>query len=181
MMAYDFEVEGIRYNFLMSDVGSVGVAGCNNMTDITIPSQVYYAGGWLVVKEICSGAFYCSSVRTVSFPNTLEVIRSYAFCDSYITSVSLPSSLRIIEDCAFADTKIREVRIPASVEKIGYEAFGGHWDDSGPDAEYASWVSYPEKYIVESGSPHSDLDYQRPSLTLPRYYKQPNPTYVRQY
>lgn len=152
--AYDFEIDGIYYNFLTDDDSSVGVAGCKKeLEEVNIPMRVYYGGGWLKVKEICESAFYMHDTynRSYVLPNTIEVIRKYAFALNEVYTITLPSSLKRVEYEAFYNTPIAIVRIPASVEEIGEYAFGGTWDTC-PDCDDYVWARYPQKYEVESGN-----------------------------
>lgn len=101
------------------------------------------------VKEIGTGAFAASSLRSVVIPEGVEKIGDYAFYNApNLNSVTLPSSLTTIGKGAFSncpalvsinlestkitsvperlmagDSSIKEVVLPATVTTIGREAF----------------------------------------------------------
>ena len=157
--AYDFNVDGIHYNFIANNDNNVSVAGCDDgMTIVNIPSRVYYGGGWLHVTEIGESAFagydpyeYTPGCCTFTLPNSIEIIRAKAFFDCNLNpDITLPTSLRVIEQGAFSETSIWTVNIPESVEQIGAGAFGGTWDDCPDNDESYCWARYPGKYVVDS-------------------------------
>ena len=76
------------------------------------------------VTEIPHSALLGSSVRTVTLPSTLRVIRSYAFsgCRN-LTRIELPEGLEAIVDCAFASSGLTEVNLPSTLTHIGDQAF----------------------------------------------------------
>ncbi|MDY4584799.1 MAG: leucine-rich repeat protein, partial [Candidatus Onthomorpha sp.] len=74
------------------------------------------------------GAFaYCSSLTSVTIPNSVTEIDDYAFYDcSSLTSVTIPNSVTEIDDYAFYDcSSLSSITIGNSVTSIGNSAFSG--------------------------------------------------------
>ena len=95
------------------------------LTSVTIPSTVEYNGTYTVVR-IGTYAFQdCSSLTSVTIPNSVTYIDSYAFryCSS-LTSVTIPNSVTSIGSNAFQYcSSLTSVTIPNSVTSIGSSAF----------------------------------------------------------
>ena len=153
--ACDCEVDGIYYcrisatelqvsNKVFSDQNSTAYTGA-----ITIPAQVTYNGKNFNVVSIGEYAFRdCSSLTSVTIPNSITSIKSYAFygCSAIVnltipTSVKeigmgafegcsslsqmiLPQGLPVIEDETFYGcSSLQGVVIPSSITAVGEEAF----------------------------------------------------------
>lgn len=153
--AYDCEVDGIYYsrisatelqvaNKVFSDQNSTAYTGA-----ITIPAQVTYNGKTFNVVSIGEYAFRdCSSLTSVTIPNSITSIKSFAFYGcSAIVNLTIPTSVREIgmgafEGCSslaqmvlpqglpaiedetfFGCSSLQGVVIPASITAIGEEAF----------------------------------------------------------
>ena len=88
-----------------------------------------------IIKEgtrlIADYAFgYCSSLTSVTLPNSITSIGSSAFYDcSKLTSITIPDSVTSIGDKAFRDcSSLTAITIPNSVTSIGSSAFS--WCES---------------------------------------------------
>ena len=107
--AYDFEVDGIYYNYRNSAAVTVEVTESPSYDryagDVTIPETVTYKGATYSVISIGPQAFYkCSSLTSVDLPNSLTSIGNLAFYDcSSLTSVNIPNSVTSIGVSAFSE------------------------------------------------------------------------------
>lgn len=76
------------------------------------------------VTEYIGGEMYLDRVRTVTFPEGVEIIgESFAVDCTGLNSVTFPSTLRTIQGWAFARTNLASIDLPASIERISDEAF----------------------------------------------------------
>ncbi|MBQ3606465.1 MAG: leucine-rich repeat domain-containing protein [Muribaculaceae bacterium] len=137
--AYDFEVDGIYYNYLSKTAKTVEVTykgpflnlnpyDNNVYNSITILSQVTYKGETYSVTSIGSNAFYgCSSLKVISIPKSVTSIDASAFSGcSGLLSFSIPNSVTRIGASAFKGCSgLMSITIPNSVTSIGDDAFAG--------------------------------------------------------
>ena len=80
------------------------------------------------VTNIGNNAFYgCSSLISVSIPNSVNFIGVFSFSDcKALTSITLPNSLKVIDSAAFSGCSgLTSVNIPNSVTSISDGAFYG--------------------------------------------------------
>lgn len=131
-------------NKVFSDQNQAAYSG-----SITIPATVTYNGKTFSVVSVGDYAFRdCSSITSVTLPNSIVSIKSFAFFNcSAMTNVNIPASVKEIgmgafEGCAsltqmvlpkgflvienetfFGCKSLKGIIIPASVTNIGEEAF----------------------------------------------------------
>jgi len=119
-------VEGIRYT-LKDSVAVVEMQpSASNITTANIPAAVTYKDTAYNVIGISDYAFeYCTSLTSVTIPDSVTEIGNYAFCDcTSLTSVTIPDSVTNIGRNAFYGcTSLTSVTIPDSVASIGEGAF----------------------------------------------------------
>lgn len=78
------------------------------------------------LKEIKKRTFSYTSIKSITIPSNVELIKSFAFelC-KYLKYVDFAdnSKLRIIETNAFSNTSINNICIPSNVRQISVKAF----------------------------------------------------------
>ena len=110
LWAYDFEVDGICYNFLQDneiEVTTKGTrAGVYYSGEIVIPSTITYDGKNYNITSIGERAFW--SIKE----------------NSSLTSVTIPEGVISIGDWAFGNcTALTSITIPNSIKQIGVDVF----------------------------------------------------------
>ena len=136
----------------VTSIGNYAFSNCDSLETITVDSgnSVYHSAGNCLIEtstktliagcknsvipddgsvtSIGSSAFSgCTSLTSVTIPDSVTSIGSYAFsdCDS-LTSVTIPDSVISIGSSAFSDCdSLTSVTIPDSVTSIGGSAFSG--------------------------------------------------------
>lgn len=139
--AYDFMVDDLCYNYY-GDGTSVTVTyerattsgtgnGYSNLSgEVIIPESVTYDGTTYPVVAIGNYAFNgCTSLTSVSIPNSVKQIGSYAFYGcSGLTTLSIPNSVTAIgEGAFFLCLGLTSVTIPNTVKTLGDFAFYHCW------------------------------------------------------
>ena len=101
--AYDVEVDGIYYNLISKGNIAEVTKGGKYSGSITIPSSIKVNDVDYAVTSIGEWAFIgCSSLTSVSIPNTVTSIGERAFDYCYgLTSVTIPNSVTSIGEGAF--------------------------------------------------------------------------------
>ena len=123
------KINGIWYN-LISKVEQAEVTSGSSkyQGNIIIPSTVTYEGVVYNVTSIGERAFeVCSSLKTITLPESVTSIGDYAFASCYLLkSITIPdnSKLTSIGQYAFYDCcQLSSIAIPQSVTDIGKYAF----------------------------------------------------------
>ena len=128
--AYDFEADGIYYDILSEEEGTVAVTDwqASYNGDIVIPSRVTHDSKTYVVTSIGACAFeLCSGLTSVTIPDSVTSIgeSAFSFCIGLV-SVTIGESVASIGENAFAGCiGLTSVTIPSSVTSMGVGAFGG--------------------------------------------------------
>ena len=114
LWAEDFSVDGIYYNYLDGNNVEVTYRGDSYESykneysgEVTIPETVTYDGATYNVASIGDSTFVeCTSLTSVTIPNSVTSIGNYAFYHSSLTSVTIPNSVTSIGDLAFSYTSL---------------------------------------------------------------------------
>ena len=78
------------------------------------------------LKTIVDNAFFgCSSLTSITIPNSVTSIGNSAFSNSGLTSITIPNSVTSIGNSVFRDCALTSITIPNSVISIGHNAFSG--------------------------------------------------------
>ena len=110
----------LQYENYYSD--TVKVVGCTGYPESVVIPETYNG---VKVSCIDRNAFeYQSQLKSITLPDTLELICQYAFngC-SQLSEISFPSSLKGIEQCAFSKSGLTKAVFPYGINKIGSRAF----------------------------------------------------------
>ena len=102
--AYDFEVDGIRYNISSVEDKTVSVTFKNYTGSVVIPESITCYGSTYSVTSIGNSAFsYCTGLTDITIPNSVSSIGSSAFngCNG-LTEITIPNSVTSIGSSAFS-------------------------------------------------------------------------------
>ena len=123
LIGYEFESSGIRYKIGENNTVSVTYKKGSYSGDIVIPSSVVYHGKTYSVTSIGFGAFYESSLTSITIPNSVTSIGEWAFQGCSLASITIPNSVTSIRFEAFRGCNLTSVTIPNSVTFFGGSAF----------------------------------------------------------
>lgn len=110
-----------NYTYTVSDAGATITKYNGQESNVVIPATL----GGAAVTGIGNYAFGgCTSLKSVSIPNSVTHIDDSAFMGTGLTSVNIPNSVTSIGDSAFYNcTSLASVSIQAGVTSIGKMAF----------------------------------------------------------
>ena len=100
----------------------------SGLTTVTMPDKVEYDGDEYPVVGISREAFKnCTSLTTITFPNSLQQIEEAAFYGcSNLKSVVIPNSETNLRESIFQNcTSLESVTLPSSITEIPSAIFGG--------------------------------------------------------
>lgn len=103
-------------NVLYSADGKILISYCSQNDNFVIPDGVIRIG---------MGAFRNRSVKSVTFPETLEIIDKEAFENANLEAISFPKSIKEIRRKAFdwCNLKTSCIELPPNIEIIDSDAF----------------------------------------------------------
>ena len=132
-------IDNLKYK-INNDYTAQIVGRTDTLGNLIIPEPVWYEGHTFTVTSIVNNAFSgCSSLTSVTIPNSVESIGDNAFqnCSS-LTSATIGNNVTSIGSSAFfGRSKLKKIEIPDSVTYIGSKAFDGtafyntvkNWED----------------------------------------------------
>nr|WP_298573056.1 leucine-rich repeat domain-containing protein [uncultured Mogibacterium sp.] len=126
-----YPVEGIlSYAFYGADISSVNIPnsvkaidynafeGVKNPIDVTFSTNSK-------LKNLPTGSFARSKIKSIELPETLETIERDAFTRTEIKNITIPDSVKKIEPFAFSETTLENITFGenSKLEEIGDWAF----------------------------------------------------------
>ena len=117
-------IDNLKYGIYDDTATLVGYT--DTPKNLMIPESIWYEGYTFKVTRIGSSSFCnCTSLKSITIPNSVTSIGSVAFEDcTNLTSITIPSNVTSISDSAFNNCKsLVDVTIPDSVTNIGNSAF----------------------------------------------------------
>ena len=130
VLAYDFTVNGLAYNFINGQDTLVEVVAGDNLYtgDIEIQKNITYNDKSYTVSRIGNYAFAgCPSLSSISLPEGLTSIGEGCFsgCVS-LNTINIPDSVKEIGARGFAAcTQLSNIKLSSSLEIIGDYCFSG--------------------------------------------------------
>ena len=137
LWAYDFQSGDLYYNITSSSAPytvevtyekQYASTNYKGLTTANIPKLVIHEEVTYSVTGIVEGAFYdCSSLTSITIPNSITSIGAYAFYNCYfLTSITIPNSVTRIGYVAFGNCEsLTSITIPNSVTSIESGTFSG--------------------------------------------------------
>jgi hypothetical protein len=124
----------------VTNIGDIAFYGCNQMTTITIPSNLLRIGDYAFrdcfllgnlnlpsgLTSLGTGAFeQCYNFTSIAIPDGITTIPDWTFLRcSQLTSITIPNTVTYIGNSAFASCSgLRQITIPNGVTYIGASAF----------------------------------------------------------
>ena len=145
LWAQTFQVGDLYYNITSSSAPYTVevIDAVSSITSAIIPETVTYKGTTFSVTSIGDNAFEgCSSLTSVTIPNSVTSIGNWAFAECSSLTCTIPNSMEQIGEYAFYNcSSLKSITIPKSTH-IGFWAFLG--------------CSSLESIVVEKGNPYYD-------------------------
>ena len=125
LWAEEFKIGKLTFEIeTPTTVGLIDADG--DITKAFLSETIDYQGKTYTLTEIRGWAFSeCSSLTSVTIPNSVTSIGEYAFGGCALKSITIPNSVTEIGWGAFAYCEFTSVTIPNSVTSIGDYAFYG--------------------------------------------------------
>lgn len=127
---YTAKIDGIYYDINSSNhTATVTYRDQNYVSysgEVVVPASVEYEGEAYSVTKIGERAFgNCTSLQSVSLPNSITAIHDFAFVGcSNLTEIEIPQGVTAIQTRTFEDCfSLASVKIPEGVTTIGSSAF----------------------------------------------------------
>lgn len=127
--AYDFEVDGVRYNIishidLTVETTESPEVFLNNTDTIYIPNEIIYNNRTLKVIRIGENSFHGSDISSIFMGDSISSIGSMAFIDCKNLLSVVASNIQVIGDQAFENcVSLNTVSFGANIVEIGTKAF----------------------------------------------------------
>jgi hypothetical protein len=140
LFAYDFTettIEGDTLQYTILSSNTVELSGYNSIADsCTIPETIIKNSTYTVTKIGYMAFFECSSLASITIPNSVTFIGKNAFTScSNLTSLIIPNSVTTLGNYCFAScSNLTSIIIPNSVTSIGAKCFfNTKWLENKPD------------------------------------------------
>ena len=126
-VAQDVVLNGVKYRIAAEDPYNYAYVMSiedRTMESVDIASEVEYEGETWPVKLIGQSAFnYCTALKQVTIPSSIQWIDGYSFMNTGLESLTIPESVEFIGNSAFAGCqKLEQVDIKG-VRQIDNMAF----------------------------------------------------------
>lgn len=124
----DTKINDLYYRILNEENKTVELTGVYNSefkNKIDVPSSVEIGGKTYTVARIGDGAFsLCSTLTSITLPNTIKTIGRQAFYETAIETITIPNGVISIEYRAFSNCNVlKSINLPNTITSMGESAF----------------------------------------------------------